>query len=81
MFKKVIETSGFWRSVFSLGLAFSLIFVIIKWAIDGFKSTYFSTLENPQAFVLGLVLGGFVYGFFVTFGKFRGKIKKEEEKR
>lgn len=81
MFQKIISTQGFWKSVMSLGVAFSLLFVIIKWAIEGFNSTYFSSLQNPVSFVLGLLVGGFIYGFLVTFGKFRGKLKKEEERK
>ena len=81
MFKKVISVPGFWKSVFSLGIAFALLFVLVKWGIEGFNSSYFSSLENPRSFVLGLVVGGFVYGFFVTFGKFRAKLKKDEGER
>jgi len=79
MFKKVTSTPGFWKSVFSLGIAFALLFVCIKWAIEGFSLDYFSSIQNPGATVLGLIVGGFVYGFFAAFGKFRGKIKKEEQ--
>ncbi len=80
MFQKVINTPGFWKSVFSLGIAFSLLFVIIKWAIEGFKMEYFTSITNPFSLVVGLLVGGFIYGFLVTFGKFRAKIKKEEQK-
>ena len=76
MFKKIISTQGFWRSVISIGIAFALLFVIIKWAIEKFKIEFFTSLENPLFFVLGLMVSGFVYGFLVTYGKFRGKIKK-----
>ena len=31
--------------------------------------------------VIGLLVGGFIYGFLVTFGKFRAKLKKEEIKK
>jgi len=78
MFKKVISTSGFWRSVFSLGIVFSFLFVTVKWAIEGFKIDFFSAITNPYLFVFGLFLGGFIYGFLVTFGKFRAKIIKKE---
>ncbi len=81
MFQKIISTQGFWKSVISLGIAFALLFVIIKWAIEGFKSTYFASLQNPVFFILGLLVGGFIYGFLVTYGKFRGKLKKEEERK
>ncbi len=80
MFQKVISTPGFWRSVFSLGIAFAFIFVIIKWAIEGFNMEYFNLIANPYSFILGLLAGGFIYGFLVTFGKFRAKLKKEEQK-
>jgi len=81
MFQKVISTKGFWKSVMSLGIAFALLFVIVKWAIEGFKMAYFSSLQNPVLFVVGLIVGGFIYGFFVTFGKFRGKLKKDEARK
>ena len=42
MFKKVINTKGFWKSVFSLGLAFALLFTLAKWAIEGFKMSFFT---------------------------------------
>ena len=80
MFKKVISTPGFWKSVFSLGLAFIILFVAVKWAIEGFDTAYFISFKNPLIIVLGLVLGGFIYGFFAAFGKFRGKIKKDEQR-
>jgi len=80
MFKKVILTPGFWKSVFSLGIIFALLFVLFKWGIEGFDKAYFSSLKTPFTFVIGLLIGGFVYGFFVTFGKFRAKYKKEKQK-
>ena len=78
MFKKVISTPGFWRSALSLGVIFSFLFIIVKWAIEGFKIEFFSAITNPYLFVFGLLLGGFIYGFLVTFGKFRAKIIKKE---
>jgi len=80
MFKRIISTNGFWKSVISLGVAFSIIFVIIKWGLESFNSSYFSTMEKPTSFIVGLLAGGFVYGFIVTYGKFRGKLKKDEER-
>ncbi|MRT16671.1 hypothetical protein F3C99_06840 [Vitellibacter sp. q18] len=80
MFKRVINTKGFWKSVISLALAFALLFAIIKWAIDGFNLAFFAE-RNPYVFVLTLLLAGFVYGFFVTFGKFRAKLKQNDRQR
>ena len=80
MLKKVTSTPGFWKSVFSLGLAFMILFVMVKWAIEGFDTAYFSSFENPLFVAFGLDLGGFIYGFLAAFGKFRGKIKKDEQR-
>ncbi|KAA3623916.1 MAG: hypothetical protein DWP94_04840 [Flavobacterium sp.] len=80
MFKRVLAQKGFWRSVVSLALAFAILFVIIKWAIEGFSMAYF-TEQNPLYFLLGILVAGLVYGFFVTFGKFRAKLKKEDLKK
>jgi len=78
MFKKVLTTKGFWKSVIALTLAFAFLFTVIKWAIEGFEMAFF-TEKNPFMFILSLLLGGFVYGFFVTFGKFRSQIKLKEK--
>ncbi len=75
MFQKVINTKGFWQSVLSLGIAFCVIFVLIKWAIERFSVSFFKEMENPMLFFVGLVVGGFLYGFIVTFGKFKTKLK------
>lgn len=80
MFKKVINTKGFWKSVFSLAVAFAVLFAFIKWAIEGFEIAYF-TERNPWMFILTLLFAGFVYGFFVTFGKFRAKLKEMEPRK
>lgn len=80
MFKKVITTKGFWKSVFTLMMAFVLLFALIKWAIEGFSLAYF-TERNPLMLFLTLFAAGFVYGFFVTFGKFRSKLKENNPRR
>ncbi len=80
MFRKVINTKGFWKSVFTLGLAFAILFTLIKWAIEGFAMAFF-TENDPVGFLLTLFVAGFFYGFFVTFGKFRSKIKENESRR
>ena len=77
MYKKIIKHKGFWKSVVSMAIAFAVAFILIKWAIEGFKWSFFSENNTPE-FYLGLALAGLVYGFFVTFGKFRSKLKKNE---
>lgn len=79
MFKRVINTKGFWKSVLALALAFAVVFALIKWALSGFEMTFFEE-QNPITFMLTLLLAGFVYGFFVTFGKFRAKLKERDSR-
>ena len=80
MFKRVINTKGFWKSVISLALAFAFLFAIVKWAIEGFKMAFF-TERDPFVFILTLFGAGFVYGFFVTYGKFSKKLKENDLRR
>lgn len=75
MFKKIVNHKGFWKSVVSLAIAFAVTFTLVKWAIDSFSMSFFSE-NNPVKFLVGVILAGLVYGFFVTFGKFRNKLKK-----
>lgn len=77
MIKKVISYKGFWKSVVSLAVVFAAVFVLIKWAIDGFSPTFF-TERDPLKFIIGVLAAGLVYGFFVTFGKYRAKLKDQE---
>ncbi len=80
MFKRVINTKGFWKSAISLAVAFALLFAVIKWAIDGFDMDYF-TERDPIIFILTLLGAGLVYGFFVTYGKFSKKLKENDLRR
>ncbi len=77
MFKEVISHKGFWRSVISLALAFIILFLIVKWAIEGFSMDYL-TEQNPVKLIFGIIAAGLVYGFFVSFGKFRAKLKSKD---
>lgn len=79
MFKEIISHKGFWRSVISLAIAFVLLFVLVKWAIEGFKMEFF-TIQDPWLLILGSCVAGLVYGFFVTYGKFRARLKKKNQK-
>lgn len=81
MFKKVINHKGFWKGVFSVGTAFSLLFLLVKWAISRFNTSFFSEIQNPVFFFLGIAVAGFVYGFLVTYGKFYKEIKQRQNNR
>ena len=77
MFKQVITHKGFWKSVASLTLAFAVVFFFVQWAFVGFSAGF---LNVSLRTVVALVLGCFIYGFSVTYGKFWGKLKQKANK-
>lgn len=78
MFKEIVSKKGFWKSVFTLAIVFSGLFTVVKWAIEGFKISYF-TDKNPITHFLLLFLAGTVYGFFVTYGKLKSQLKDKNK--
>ncbi len=76
MFNKIISNPKFWKSVASLGTAFIFVFVLLFWGVNGFKTQFFED-RDPVVFIGGAIVSGFVYGFFVTYGKFWGRYKKD----
>jgi hypothetical protein len=84
MFQRVISAKGFWRSVISLAIGFIFIYNIIDvWF--GYDFNWALYAENRFAadhllrFFVANIMSGFVYGFVVTFLKFRGNIKKNDK--
>ncbi|MBZ9627646.1 hypothetical protein LB450_05990 [Psychroflexus sp. CAK1W] len=83
MFQRVISTKGFWRSVTILAIGFIFIYNIVDlwFAYDFEWSAYFEnrlSQENLLRFFVANIMSGFVYGFVVTYLKFRGNIKKND---
>ncbi|WP_026837628.1 hypothetical protein [Gillisia sp. JM1] len=84
IFKKTIQTKGFWISVAGMGISFIVVYHIITmlFTFGGFDfSGYFGlnlSEERWMRFVLGSLFTGFIYGFIITFGQFSIKQKKEE---
>ncbi len=84
MFKQVINTEGFWKSVIFLGILFAFVYDIIDlWFSFGFDisnylEVYFSSLSRLVRFLIANIMGGFIYGFIITFFKFRTKIKEHK---
>ena len=76
MFQKIIRHEGFWRSVVSLAIAFAFLFTLFKWMLSKFSFSFIG--DNPISYVLAIILGGFLYGFFVTYGKFWKKLKEKQ---
>ena len=77
MFKQVTSHKGFWKSVATLTLAFAVVFFFVQWAFVGFSAGF---LNVSLRTVVALPLGGFVYGFLMTYGKFWGKLKEKANK-
>lgn len=84
MFKQVINTKGFWKSVVFLGILFALVYDIIDlWFSFGFDistyvNVYFSDFSRIIRFLIANIIGGFIYGFIITFFKFRARLKENQ---
>ena len=84
-FKEVIAVKGFWRSVVILGFAFMLIYNAIDLLFSygfNFDEFFAEKLEGAMLirFLIANIIGGFIYGFIVTFLQFRNKLKKQKER-
>ncbi|RRO21399.1 hypothetical protein EIG84_04470 [Flavobacteriaceae bacterium 14752] len=80
MFTKVICHKGFWRSVIFLTLMFIIIYNLVDWgmAFNFDFQTFIKERLNPDKllkFIFANILSGFVYGFIISFFKFRKKLK------
>ncbi|HET8810031.1 MAG TPA: hypothetical protein VFM65_07185 [Flavobacteriaceae bacterium] len=86
MFKQIINTKGFWKSVVFLGILFALVYDIIDlWFSFGFDvstyvEVYFSSPSRIVRFLIANIIGGFIYGFIITFFKFRSRIRENQRK-
>lgn len=83
MFQRVISAKGFWRSVIVLAIGFIFIYNIVDvwFAYDFNWGLYIENRlseDNLLRFFVANILSGFVYGFVVTYLKFRGNIKKSD---
>lgn len=78
MFKKILKYKGFWKSVLILSFGYLMILILIQWAFTGFSAGFFEKFTAQT--VLLFLLGGFIVGFMVTYGKYWGKLKQEEFK-
>lgn len=83
-FKKIINDGRFWKMVILQGLAFALIYQVITMLFDyggfNFSAYHEDKLSGGRwmKFVAGTLFAAFVYGFIISYGQFRGRIKKEE---
>ncbi len=83
MFSKIISTPGFWKSVFGLAIVFVIIYNIVdlgigfSFDIGAYAADRFAS-SNLLRFFTANIGSGIVYGFVVTFFKFRSKIKQNQ---
>ncbi len=80
MFKRIINYEGFWRSVLFLSVMYLLILLVLQWFITGFSSEFLSILMKSSK-VWMLPFAGFIAGFLVSYGKFWGKLKREDQRK
>lgn len=83
MLSKILHTKGFLKSVLYLAIAFiavyNLVDIGIKFNFD--VSLYIQerfASDNLLRFFVANIGSGFVYGFIISYFKFRGKVKKDE---
>lgn len=78
MVKRILSDPKFWKSVLSLGSAFIVVFVVLFWGVNGFKMSFWED-RDPVVMILICIASGLVYGFFVTYGKFWAKYKRDQQ--
>ena len=80
MFRRIIKYEGFWRSVIFLSIMYLLILLVLQWFITGFSSEFLTILLKSSK-VWMLPFAGFIAGFLVSYGKFWGKLKREDKRK
>ena len=81
-FTKVICASGFWIDVIKLAAIFIAIYNTVdiwfnfSFDLELYAEAKFSSDKILRFFVAN-ILSGFVYGFIVSFFKFRNRIKRQ----
>ncbi|NBC58243.1 MAG: hypothetical protein GVY05_08180 [Bacteroidetes bacterium] len=84
MFTKVISHKGFWRSVTFLSVMLIIVYNLVDWGmafnfdVSDFLNERFKS-EKLLQFIFANILSGFVYGFIISFFKFRNKLKKSSQ--
>ncbi len=86
MFKQIMSSEAYWRSVIRLGFLFAVVFSIVEHVgqykginFDGFKA---DVIDKGLIFryVRAKVVGGLIYGLIVSFVFQRRKIIESKRK-
>lgn len=83
MFTKILYAKGFLKSVFYLSIAFIVIYNLVDIGVkfDFDLSLYIQerlAADNLLRFFTANIGSGLVYGFIISYFKFRSKVKKDE---
>ncbi|MGO3237591.1 MAG: hypothetical protein ACTIKA_04890 [Psychroflexus halocasei] len=77
MFQRVVNYEGFWKSVFLLAGMFCVVYIIIDFFFTNNSNFDVYTIEHVGKLILGGIASGCIYGFIVSYFKFKGKIKEQ----
>ena len=80
MFQRIIKYKGFWKSVLFLTFMYLLIILVVQWFLTGFSTEFISILLHSSK-VWMLPIAGFIAGFMVSYGKFWGRLKREDQRK
>ena len=80
MFKRIVYHEGFWRSVLFLTVMYLLILLVLQWIVMGFSSEFLNALLQSNR-VWMVPIAGFIAGFMVSYGKFWGKLKRDDNRK
>ncbi|QIE60372.1 hypothetical protein G5B37_12600 [Rasiella rasia] len=78
MFKRIVTHKGYWKSVLVLSLVYGVIMYVIQW---GFKGRWTGIFQASFKVLAVFVLGSFIVGFAITYGKFWRKLKEQEYRK
>lgn len=78
MFQRVVSHQGFWKSVFGLAGMFCVVYLLIDFFFTNESNLDIYTFEHVSKLILGGIASGCIYGFVVSYFKFKGKIKEQE---
>ncbi|MEM7186985.1 MAG: hypothetical protein AAF466_10030 [Bacteroidota bacterium] len=80
MFQRVIRSEGFWKSVLFLSVMYLLILLVLQWFFTGFSSEFLTILLGSSK-VWMLPFAGLIAGFLVSYGKYWGRLKREDKRK
>ncbi len=85
-FKQILQAPNFWKSVLFIGLAFVLLYNAIDYAF-GYSMNWDQFLEakwqgsTKWRFIIANILGGALYGFIISFLRYRKQILQDKHKK